>query len=108
MAFNPTDLPLHHAMAVFDETTGKMLEYRHLINHPDPAIRKKWQLPGANEFGRTMQGVGKTRSEEDRVEGTDTMHLIHKRDIPKNKKITYAQFCSDMRLYKKLKYIEHN
>jgi hypothetical protein len=51
-------LPQHHEMAVFDETTGKMLEYRHLIKHEDPAIRKKWQLSGANEFGRTMQGVG--------------------------------------------------
>jgi hypothetical protein len=61
-----------------------MLEYRHLINHPDPAIRKQWQLSGANKFRRTMQGVGKSRNKEDRVEGTDTMHLIHKRDIPKN------------------------
>jgi hypothetical protein len=25
------ELPPHHVMAVFDETTGKMLEYRHLI-----------------------------------------------------------------------------
>jgi hypothetical protein len=90
-------LPPHHAMAVFDETTGKMLEYRHLIKHKDPEVRKKWQLSGANEFGRTMQGVGKTRSKEDRIEGTDTMHLIKKSDIPKNKKITYARFCSDIR-----------
>jgi hypothetical protein len=49
-------------MAVFDETTGKMLEYRHLINHEDLEVRKKWQISSANEFGRTMQGVGKTRS----------------------------------------------
>jgi hypothetical protein len=90
-------LPPHHAMAVFDETTGKVLEYRHLIKHKDPKIRKKWQLPGANEFGRTMQGVGKTRSKEDKIEGIDTMHLIKKCDIPKNKKITYARFCSDAR-----------
>jgi hypothetical protein len=44
-----------------------------------------------------MQGVGKTRSKEDKIEGTDTMHLIKKSDIPKNKKITYARFCSDIR-----------
>jgi hypothetical protein len=48
-----------YAMPVFDETTEKMLEYRHLINHPDPKVRKQWQISGANEFGRTMQGVGK-------------------------------------------------
>jgi hypothetical protein len=83
-------LPPHHAMAVFEEKTGKMLEYRHLINHEDPEVRKKWQLSGANEFGRTMQGVGKTGSKEDKIEGTDTMHLIKKSDIPKDKKITYA------------------
>jgi hypothetical protein len=88
--------PPHHAMAVFEEKTGKMLEYRHLIKHEDPEIRKKWQLSGANEFGRTMQGVGKTRSKEDKIEGTDTMHLIKKSDIQKDKKITYARFCSNM------------
>ncbi|OEU07084.1 hypothetical protein FRACYDRAFT_251965 [Fragilariopsis cylindrus CCMP1102] len=40
-AFNDSDLPLHHAMPVFDEVTSKMLEYRHLINHSDPEIRKQ-------------------------------------------------------------------
>jgi hypothetical protein len=99
-AFNDSNLPLHHAMPVFDEVTSKMLEYRHLINHSDPEIRKQWQSSGANEFGRTMQGVGKTRKKEDRIEGTDTMHLIHKKDIPKNKKITYARFVSEIRLQK--------
>jgi uncharacterized protein YaaR (DUF327 family) len=54
-------------------------------------------ISSANEFDRTMQGVGKTRSKEDKVEGADTMHLIKKCDIPKNKKITCAQFCSDIR-----------
>jgi hypothetical protein len=33
-------LPPHYAMAVFDEKSGKMLDYGQLINHPDPAIRK--------------------------------------------------------------------
>jgi hypothetical protein len=94
---NNNELSPHHAMAVFEEKTGKMLEYRHLINHEDPEVRKKWQLSGANEFRRTMQGVGKTRSKEDKTEGTDTMHLIKKSDIPKNEKITYARFCSDIR-----------
>ena len=40
------------------------------------------------------------RNKEDRVEGTDTMHLIHKKDIPKNKKITYAWFVSEIGLQK--------
>jgi hypothetical protein len=88
----------HYAMPVFDETTGKMLEYRHLINHPDPKVRKQWQISSVNEFGRTMQGVGKNRPEEDRIKGTDTMHLIKKYNVPKGKKITYAQLVSEIRL----------
>jgi hypothetical protein len=60
MATTTNELPMHHAMAVFNEKTDKMLEYRHLINHEDPEVRKKWQLSSADEFGRTMQGVGKT------------------------------------------------
>jgi hypothetical protein len=44
-----------------------------------------------------MQGVGKSRSKEDKIEETDTMHPIKKSDIPKNKKITYARFYSDIR-----------
>ena len=71
-------LPPHHAMAVFKEKTGKMLEYRHLINHQDHEVRMKWQLSSANEFGRTMEGVGKTRLKEDKIEGTDTMPLSRK------------------------------
>jgi hypothetical protein len=40
MESTTNELPPHHAMAVFDETTGKMLKYRHLIKHKDPEIRK--------------------------------------------------------------------
>ena len=87
-------------MPVFDETTGKMLEYRHLLKHPDPLVRKQWQRSSANEFGRTMQGVGKNRPKEEGIEGTDTMHLIKKCDIPKGKQITYARFVSEIRLQK--------
>ncbi|OEU19110.1 hypothetical protein FRACYDRAFT_237403 [Fragilariopsis cylindrus CCMP1102] len=56
VASNTTnELPPHHAMAVLDETTGKMLEYRHLIKNEDPEVGRKWQLSSANEFGRTMR-----------------------------------------------------
>ena len=34
------------------------------------------------------------------MKGSDTFHLIHKKDIPKGKKITYAQFCYDIQLQK--------
>ena len=45
MASNTTnELPPHHAMAVFDETTGKMLEYRHLLNQLSGPRGKKKQM----------------------------------------------------------------
>jgi hypothetical protein len=47
----PLPLPPHYAMVVFDEQSGKMLDYRQLINHLDPAIRKIWQYSVSNEFG---------------------------------------------------------
>jgi hypothetical protein len=50
-------------MAVFDEKSRKMLD-RQLINHPDPEIRKILQYSVTNEFGRTMQGVGKNRTRD--------------------------------------------
>jgi hypothetical protein len=46
-------LPPHYAMVVFDKKSGKMLEYRELINHDDPQIQKMWQYSVSNEFGQT-------------------------------------------------------
>ena len=34
------------------------------------------------------------------MKGSDTFHFIHKKDIPTGKKMTYAQFCYDIRLQK--------
>jgi hypothetical protein len=82
------------------ENSGKMLDYRQLINHPDPKIRKIWQYSVSNKFGRTMQGVGKHRTKDKQVKGTDTMKFIHNHIIPKNKKVTYARFVCDLRLQK--------
>jgi hypothetical protein len=53
----------HHAMAVFDETAGKMLEYRHLINHA-------WGPRGQKEMATIQckwiqQNNWKTRLKED-------------------------------------------
>ena len=33
-------LPVHFAMSVYDETTGKMIDYKQLINHPDKQTRE--------------------------------------------------------------------
>jgi hypothetical protein len=43
-------------MAVLDQDTGKLLNYRQLLVHPK--YRKEWSVLSANEFGRLAQGVG--------------------------------------------------
>ena len=46
------------ALAVMCKDTGKLMNYRQLIHHPDPAVREIWTKSSANEFGRLFQGVG--------------------------------------------------
>ena len=75
---------------------GKQLEYKHLINDPETA--PTWNPAAANEFGRLAQGVG------GRINGTNTVRFIHKREIPKGKRPTYARFVCDIRPHKTEKY----
>jgi hypothetical protein len=35
-------LPQHFAHAVWDDESGRMLEFRHLLNHKNPNTRKLW------------------------------------------------------------------
>ena len=50
----------------------------------------------ANEFGRLCTGIGKTRPKADRIEGTGTMFFTTKDRIPKDRKITYANFICNI------------
>ena len=45
-------------LAVMCKDMGKLMKYRQLINHHDPAVREVWVKSSANEFGRLFQGVG--------------------------------------------------
>jgi hypothetical protein len=90
-------LPPHYINAVYDDETGKMLEYRHLLNHKNPRTKQIWDRAGANEFGRLMQGIGKERKPEERIKGMNSMKFISKHKVPKHKTITYARFVSDIR-----------
>ena len=38
------------ANTVTDPNTGKQLEYKQLINHPDSKVHQTWQRSSANEF----------------------------------------------------------
>eukprot|EP00804_Cyclotella_cryptica_P005139 CCRYP_011530-RA/>CCRYP_011530-RA protein AED:0.47 eAED:0.46 QI:0/0/0/1/0/0/2/0/198 len=62
------------ALAVLDPDSGKQLNYRQLLQHPKYKI--SWSRSAADEFGCLAQGVG------NRVKGTNTIHFIHKRDVP--------------------------
>ena len=89
-------LPAHFANAVFDEDTGQMLDYKKLTNHNKKKTREWWQQSFANEFGKLVKGAGRNTDGTQRVKGSDTLHFIHKKDITKGKKITYARFCCDI------------
>jgi hypothetical protein len=82
------------ACAVFDEASGKMLNYRQLLTHPD--YKEVWTTSSADEFGRLAQGVG------NRIEGTNTIFFIPYGNIPKERRkdITYGRFVCDLRMAK--------
>ena len=83
---------VHQAMAVMDKQTGKLMNYRQLLNHPK--YRKGWSLSSANEFGRLANGIGgRTKNP------TNTIKFIRREDVPlaRRKDITYGQFVCSVR-----------
>jgi hypothetical protein len=47
---------VHLAMAVMDKDTGKLLNYRQLMNNPK--YKKAWSLSAANKFRQLANGIG--------------------------------------------------
>ena len=88
---------VEEALAVLDQDTGKILNYRALLRHP--LFKKDWSTSAANEFGRLAQGIG------GRVKATDTIKFIQKRDVPADRlrDVTYGQFVCTIRPEKKEK-----
>lgn len=85
------DLKMFH---IYSEE-GKRISYDKLIKGED---KERWLRSSANEFGRLMRGVGKhSRAPHECVAGTDTMRIVKKTDIPKEKPITYGNFVCDYR-----------
>jgi hypothetical protein len=82
---------VHQALAVMDAETGKVLNYRQLMQ--STKHKETWSKSSANEFGRLANGVG------GRIKGTNTIKFIHKRDVPRNrmKDVTYGQFVCVIR-----------
>ena len=82
---------VHKALAVMDAETGKVLNYRQLMQ--SQKHKETWSKSSANEFGRLANGVG------GRIKGTNTIKFIHKRDVPSKqiKDMTYGQFLCCIR-----------
>ena len=49
-------------MVVYDEATGKIIDYKQQINHSDKQTQEWWQKSSANEFGKLLKGVGKMKT----------------------------------------------
>jgi hypothetical protein len=72
---------VHQAMAVMDEETGQLLNYRQLLR--SAKYKKEWIISSANEFGRLANGVG------NRIKNpTNTIQFIRKKDIPQDRRKT--------------------
>ena len=55
----------------------------------NPETKPIWAPGVENELGRLTQGF------EDRVQGTNTIFFVQKHEIPKDRKISYANFVCD-------------
>jgi hypothetical protein len=74
-------------MAVMDKDTGKLLNYRQLMN--SPKYKKAWSLSAAHKFGRLAIGIRR------RIKNpTNTIEFISQHEIlaDRRKDITYGQF----------------
>lgn len=78
----------HISCVVFDDNTGKLLEYRHLIQ--DQRYKVIWEKSFANKLGRLAQGIRN-------IQGTNTIFYIDKVKIPKHKKVSYDRIVCDVR-----------
>ena len=69
-------LPAYFAITVLNKETGKMLDYKKLINHPNKQTQEWWQKSPANEFGRLLKRVGINDDGTQRVKGSNTINFI--------------------------------
>ena len=89
---------VHQAIAVMDEETGQLLNYRQLLH--SAKYKKQWSISSANKFGRLANGVG------NRIKNpTSTIQFIFKKDIPQDRRkdVTYGSFMCSVRPEKKEK-----
>ena len=75
------------AYVVMDKQSGKILNYRQLMRHPE--YKGEWDLSSANKFGRLANSI------KGRIKGTNTVKFIPYSAIPKDRRrdVTYGQFA---------------
>ena len=71
----------HEANAVTHQISGVDQEYRHLFKG---SYKKIWEISFANELGQLDQVIRM-------VKGKNTVILITKAQVPKDKKLTYGK-----------------
>ena len=89
---------VEQALAVMDQQTGKLLNYRQLRR--DPKHKQDWSLSSANEFGRLANGIG------GRIKNpTNTIKFLRREQVPESRRkdVTYGQFVCSVRPEKKEK-----
>jgi len=87
---------VHQEMAVMDDKTGQLLNYKQLLR--SAKYKKRWSISSANKFGRLANGVG------NRIKNpTNTIQFIRKKDIPQDRRkdVTYGSFQCNVRPEKK-------
>ena len=66
--------------SVVEDTTGELLEYRHLIRHDK--YKQLWEAGMCRELGQLSQGFVETK-------GTSTIFFIPRSKVPAGRKVTY-------------------
>ena len=87
----------HHIanLSAAPPTAGKQRSLTKLRLGPSAAV---WECSFANEWARLLpHGIGTTRPIADQVKGTGTLFFIEKAHVPKDRKVTYANFICNIR-----------
>jgi hypothetical protein len=79
---------------MINPTTGRPETMDTLLAGPDS---ETWRRSLTNEWARCMQGITKNRPTHEHIAGNNTMFFILPNDVPRGRKVTYANFVCTMR-----------
>ena len=74
-------IPKGFALKALNVDTGKLEEYPGLLKSSEGPL---WECSTAEEFHRLCKG-------NEKIRGTDTLHFIHKHEVPAGRKVTYMR-----------------